>query len=405
MNQEPQKELIIQEHQVVSLVTPELNAKLAGFRHKLGVAKAGYPDIVSWNGSRMAQWDYFPNVAVQTARIFAGNEQYAYSHHQAICKFKGQYVATWSNGFRHEDHFGQEVHYSWSKDGSSWEPYRVLAASPADAADGYGYVRTNVGSYADDARLYAYVGVCKSGGNVGMGMNHMVSRELWLDVYVTEDLENWEHLERLADDIYIIEGPRRTLEGKLLCCGFDIRDWTQGLVLIWDQGADPATKPRMVKMPRSAEGLTVIEGTWFQRDDGAIFMFLREGKYMLRLALSVSHDVGTTWSEPILTDFPGTYARSFAGRLTDGRFYLVGNNYDHYLDRSHLMVALSDDGRQFDRMYTLLNTPTTRRIDGYHKENGFHYPNCLVDGDKLVIICSENKEDVVAVIVDAGELQ
>jgi hypothetical protein len=55
-------------------------------------------------------------------------------------------------------------------------------------------------------------------------------------------------------------------------------------------------------------------------------------------------------------------------------------------------------------MYTILNTPTTRRIDGYHKENGFHYPNSFADGDQLVMICSENKEDIVAAIVDTRNL-
>jgi hypothetical protein len=404
MEEKTSEKLVVKEHKTICVVTPELRSKINGFRHKLGVAKAGYPQIVNWNGSDMAQWDFFPNVPVTASKIYTGNEHYAYSHHQAICKFKEWYVASWSNGFRHEDHFGQEAHYSWSKDGIHWAPYRVLAASPADAVDGFGYVRNNAGLYADGNKLYAYVGVCRSNGNVGMGMNHMVSRGIWLDVYVTEDLQNWQHVERIADDIYLFEGPRLTKDGKLLCCGFDINDWSQGLVLIWEKSADPSSKPRMIKMPKSAEDLVVEQGTWYQRDDGAIFMYLREGKNLFTIALSLSYDGGETWSEPVRTDFPSTYARAHAGRLNDGRYYIIGNNYDHYVDRSHQLIALSDDGLQFDRMYTILNTPTTRRIDGYHKENGFHYPNSFADGDQLVMICSENKEDIVAAIVDTRNL-
>lgn len=282
----------------------------------------------------------------------------------------------------------------------TWQPYRVLARTEFDENANSGIVRNNAGMYVHGDKLYAYVGVCESAGNTGMEMNHIVSKKMQLDVYVTEDLINWKHYERIADDIYLFEGPRRTLNGELLCCGFNFSDWHQGLVLIWEKGMEPWQKPLAIKMPRSSDGIIPEQGTWYQKDDGRIYLFLRDGSISMRLALSISDDGGRTWTKPLRTDFPSTYSRSHVGRLSDGRFYIAGNNYDHYLDRSHLMVATSEDGENFNRMHTLLNTLTTRRIDGYHKEDGFHYPNCMVDDGKLFVVCSENKEDIVVAFVD-----
>ena len=392
--------MIIKEQKIVSIVGSELQKRLENFRHKLGVMKAGYPQIVNWNGTNIGEWDIFPNVPVVTSKIYRGNEDYAYSHHHTICKFKDRYVVSWSNGFRHEDHFGQEVHYSWSADGITWEPYKVLARTEYNENDTIGIVRNNAGVIAFGDKLYAYVGVCKSTGNTGMGTYHMNSKTMWLDVYETEDLVKWKHHERIADDIYLFEAPRPTIEGNLLCCGNDINDKQQGLVLLWEKGMKPDEKPLMVKMPKSTDGILPQQGTWYQGKDGKIWMHVRDGSISMRLALSFSEDGGRTWTEALRTDFPNTFSRAYAGRLSDGRYYIVGNNYDHYLDRTHLMVAISEDGEIFNRMHTLLNTPTRRRIDGYHKEDGFHYPNCMVDDGKLFVVCSENKEDIVVAIVD-----
>jgi hypothetical protein len=284
----------IKEEKIISIVGPGLNDKLAFFRHKLGVKKAGYPKIVNWDGTNIERWDVFPNVPVVSSKVCKGDENYAYNHHHTICKFKDQYVVSWSGGFRHEDRFGQEVHYSWSSDGKNWQPYRVLAHTEFDENATSGIVRNNAGMYTHGDKLYAYVGVCKSTGNIGMAMNHIVSKKMQLDVYVTGDLVNWEHYEKIADNIYLFEAPRPTLGGDLLCCGFDINDWHQGLVLIWEKGMEPWQKPLMVKLPRSSSGIIPEQGTWYQKDDGRIWLYLRDGSISMRLALSFSDDGGRT---------------------------------------------------------------------------------------------------------------
>jgi len=396
--------MIVKEEKKISILTPELDKKTKDFRHKLGIMKAGYPLLLNWNGSEADEWDIFPHIPVEKSVVYYGNDEYAYSHHQTICRFKDKLVVSWSNGFRHEDHYGQQVHYSWSSDAVYWEPYSVLARTSYNGSEAAGTVRNNAGLLAHGEKLYAYIGVCESRGNTGMGMNHMAPKKMTLDVYETGDLAEWKHNESIADDIYLFEAPRPTLNEDLLCCGFDINDWQQGLVLLWKKGSDPAGSPEMIKLPRSREGIIPEQGTWYQQDDGRIYLFLRDGSLSMKLALSISEDGGRTWSEPVRTDFPNTYSRAYSGRCDRDFYYIVGNNYDHYLDRSSLMIAVSKDGEVFDKMQIILDTPTTRRIDGYHKENGFHYPNCLSEDGKIYTVCSENKEDIVVAVIDSRYL-
>jgi hypothetical protein len=395
--------MIIEDHKTISIVGSDLKNRMQAFRHKLGVMKAGYPDLINWNGTEPKDWDYFSSIPAKISKVYRGNEKYAYCCHQSICKFKDRYVAAWSNGYRHEDHGGQQVHYSWSNDGICWEKEKAIAPCGVDT------VQTNSGLFADGDTLYAFMGVCGATEKIGgANLRYLDMTTVRLDVYETKDLVNWKRHERIAEKIYVLEAPRYTAEGDLICCGFDIEAWfrgrRRGLVLLWEKGMKLTDAPIMVEMPSSRYGVISESASWYQRDDGRIWMYLRDGAYSLRLALSFSDDGGRTWTEPVRTDFPNTYSKHYAGRLKDGRYFICGNNYDHYLDRSHMMIAISDDGETFNKMHTILNRPTTRRIDGYHKENGYHYPSCLVDGDKLLLICAENKEDILVAVIETKGL-
>ena len=67
-------------------------------------------------------------------------------------------------------------------------------------------------------------------------------------------------------------------------------------------------------------------------------------------------------------------------------------------------MALSRDGRVFDRMVVLDENRSTRRIAGRHKEDGIQYPDTLVDDDRLIVMFSTNKEDIECGIVDTTTL-
>jgi len=396
------RETAVENYSIIKVLDPGLAQRLQDYQVRIGAIKSGYPILTDWHPVVPDGWGEFAQVPLARSVVYRGNvESWAYSHHQAITKFGDKYVASWSNGFLHEDYVGQEVHCAWSKDGANWSAPQVVAATPVESQ----LVRNNAGLYAGDGRLYCYVGVAKDFGRdtAAPGMSVLKEQHIRLDVYETADLLNWTHHEGICDNVYLFEGPRLTQGGKLMCCGFDLYDH-HGMVLIWDDPSSPTEPPRVVDIRPSPQGVLPEQGTWYQTNDGRIWMYQRDGSIFGSLALTFSDDQGETWSDLLHTDFPNTFSRAHAGRLNDGRFYIVGNNYDRFLDREHLLIALNDDGYVFDRQYTLIEGATTRRINGRHKEDGYHYPNCCVDGDELLVIHSENKEDIVVAVVDTNKI-
>jgi hypothetical protein len=390
------------QYHVAKVVSPRLARQLTDYRMRLAAEKSGYPVLADWHPVIPDGWGTFPPAPFDRRTLYRGNaDTWAYSHHQTITKFKDKYVASWSNGFTHEDYVGQEVHYAWSIDGLTWSDPKVLVRTPVESR----LVRNNAGLYADGRKLCCYVCVAKDFGRdaAAPGMSVLKEQHIRLDVHETTDLVHWTCRENICDNIYLFEAPRKLRSGKLLCSGFDIYDH-HGMVLIWDDPAHPEARPRVVNVRPSPEGILPEQGTWYQTDDGRIWNYQRDGSLSCRLGITFSDDDGETWSDLVRTDFPNTFSRAFAGRLPDGRCYLVGNNYDFLLDRLHLLIALSDDGRTFDRQYTLVEGPTTRRVNGRHKEDGYHYPNCYADGDLLFVIYSVNKEDIEVGMVDTRKI-
>jgi hypothetical protein len=396
------REIPLRTYRELNVVDPKLAKKMVEFRDKLAAMSSGYPVLADWHPVIPEGWGTFPQAPVQRVAIYRGDaSRWAYSHHQGIVKFGDKYVASWSNGLLHEDYVGQEPHLAWSADGLHWSEPQVVAHTPLES----GLVRTNAGLCAAGGSLYNYVCVARDFGRdkAPPGMCSLKPQDIALEVYVTMDLRTWKHYPNLHPNVYLFEGPRPTRKGKLLCCGSDYKD-KHAVVLVWDSPDRLADPPRAIHLPPSPDGVRCCQGTWYQTDDGRIWIYLRDVSESGRLALTYSDDGGQTWSDILRTDFPNTFSRAFAGKLSDGRYYIVGNNYDILLDRRHLQLAISDDGYRFDRQYTLVEGNSTRRINGRHKEDGYQYPNCYADGDRLFVIYSVNKEDVEIGIVDITQV-
>jgi len=55
-------------------------------------------------------------------------------------------------------------------------------------------------------------------------------------------------------------------------------------------------------------------------------------------------------------------------------------------------------------MVRLIKEPTRQRFLGHLKRDGYQFPSCLVDGDRLLIGYCVNKEDIECGIVDTTEI-
>jgi hypothetical protein len=395
-------EQTVKQFKSVSILSEELASKLKQFYLRNAALAAGYHDIEDWHNPIPKDFGTLPHARFERSRIYtAGSDTFHYSHHAHVCKFGSRYVAAWSGGLQHEDLPGQQVHYSVSNDGVRWDPYRCLAATDADS----GSLRCAAGLCVSGQRLVAY---CKTSFKLGQTCKPGMSfhkQEARIDAFVTGDCQTWKEYEGLLDyDVLMLEGPRTTRSGNLLCCAYCNRDDYRGpVVLLWDP-REPWTEPEVVKIPCPEDGGQLIEGSWFQNEQECIFAFWRDETMSLRLYVSSSHDEGRTWTVPIRTDFPDSMARLSAGRLADRRYYIVGNSYPELLNRKYLMLSLSRDGMVFDSMYILADGPTHRRFEGRHKEDGYQYPHTLVDGDRLLVVFSVNKEDIECGILDTRRL-
>ena len=55
-----------------------------------------------------------------------------------------------------------------------------------------------------------------------------------------------------------------------------------------------------------------------------------------------------------------------------------------------------------DEIHVLHDEPIRRRIEGGHREDGYQYPNTIVEENRMFVIYSVNKEDVEAAVVNFG---
>lgn len=338
-----------------------------------------------------------------------------YNHHSGICKWNGTYYYCFSNGTVDEDGPGQSTMLSRSDDGMNWSELVCIAVGDADEDI---FVRTcGIMPYGD--KLVVFIRRnwnTKAALAPGMSVHDDKVIECRIDAHVSEDGRQWRIVENIVPQHWAFEEPRLTTQDRLLTPGTDHRT-SVPTVLLWP-GDNPLENPQVIHIPFYSEDMTgekeyanprdghfpYGEASWYQDDDDRIWMYMRDESGTGRLFISLSEDGGETWTEPMISDMPDSMARVYAGRLNDGRYFIVGNAVGQILDRSKLIISLSENGATFDKMYILVDDPTEQAHDGMLKVNGYQYPNCLVDGDKLLIAYSVNKEDMECGILDMTSL-
>ena len=335
-----------------------------------------------------------------------------YNHHQLITKWKGKYWCAWDNCMTHEEMPGQSTYIAYSDDAKNWSE-RILVA-PGDEEGG---MLRNLGSlYATEDKIYAII---QRKWNISralmQGMSTLDNRACSdrNDLWSSSDGIHWELCkEGIIDAMWIMENIRLTNEGRLMG-PVSTHNMCPGVAL-WP-GNDPEETPEIIEMPYKGnmddyfsghdEGLFVFgEASWYTDDDNRIWMWHRDESASGYLGVAHSEDGGKSWSEVMRSNFPDAMSRVHAGRLSDGRFYIVGNSTRNFMNRNFFSIMLSDDGAKFNRIIRLIEEPTQQRFTGHLKVDGYAYPSCLVEGDTLFIVYSVNKEDIECGIIDCTAL-
>lgn len=354
------------------------------------------------HGTKGAEPPIIPAVpGARRSVVYYGNaENGSYNHHNQIARFAGRYWFAWSNGFRNEEDAGQRVLIASSPDGRTWSDPDIVA----DVEPGSPWAHNCVAMHATDDMLYIVVMTEETEHDETVtGMRRINPDTAYVDLYGSSDGRHFEKVLSYGSEIkWIFEAPRLTAEGRLLCvCTTRNRG---PAILLWP-GDDLLDQPEFITVPEP-EGASFPygESTWYQLDSGRIMVFWRDEGASCRVYVNHSDDGGRTWSEPILSDIPDSMSRLYAGRLSDGRYFLVNNAIPTLLDRRPLMLLLSDDGVEFNDVHMINDSPVEMRRKGLLKINGHQYPCCLVDGDLLLVAYDANKEDLLCEVIDTTRL-
>jgi len=151
----------------------------------------------------------------------------------------------------------------------------------------------------------------------------------------------------------------------------------------------------------------LCEGSFFQTDDNVIHMLLRvTGKgWKGWLWLTESRDNGSTWSSPVQTKFTDNDSKFHFGRLPDKRYYYVGiPDTLHHYDRNPLILAVSNDGKSFNKQYVIADELYQLKEKGLWKGGQYGYPHSIIYKNELYVIISRQKESIEVIRFKLNQL-
>lgn len=325
--------------------------------------------------------------------IYSPDKEWLYNHHPSVIRFKDQFIAIWSNGFKDEDSPGQRVVYATSKDFKHWSPITVLA-SPVKINDTL-TVLTAAGLYQYKGTLVAYYGEYTQ---------HRENTHLWAKT--STDGVHWSAPINMYVPLIPNHGPQLINGGRLIISGnfmFPYTDDKRGISgwkwsSFYPDSLYRQDNSSAFYAPAAKLGLPPLcEGSFYQTDDNVIHMLLRvTGKgWKGRLWLTESKDEGLTWSRPVETDFSDNDSKFHFGRLPDKRFYYVGiPDTLHHYDRNPLVLSLSKDGELFGDNYIIANEPYHLKQEGLWKGGQYGYPVTMIYNGEMYVIVSRQKEAI-----------
>ncbi len=329
-------------------------------------------------------------VATDIGNVYTPSVGWGYAHHPHIAHFKGTFYATFSQGHENEDDCGQRIMLSTSKDGLSWSTPEPLI----DSVQGQDseLVLVNAGVYTDGNRLIVYYGSYEYRADTLRGPNlrpledaHRIDYAMHL--VSTTDGSTWSAPQKMTIPFGCNFGPLPLQSGRLLMCGGTTYPYTDdptglsGFITGKIDGAEAVSRGAKI----------INEGSFFQTDDGVIYMMLRTNTKFLWC--SRSEDNGATWSKAYQTNFTDCSTKFQFGRLPDGRFFYVGSPIPGS-DRNPLMLCLSEDGQNFNRQFILRSEAYKQQIPGLYKGGVYGYPSTVIADGYMYVIYSKHKEAI-----------
>ncbi len=325
--------------------------------------------------------------------------KHAFSHHGGITLYKGKIYAMWSSGEVDEDGCGQRVMWSYTDGFSDWK--KEMPLSDTQMGEHSLTVKFAQGFFSTPDRLYAYFLVSEYKPELLLGEN-VRPRD------VKADTPAWLYNKRfccylLEDGVSWSEPVEAGFGGFNHSCEPMLNGrygFAMGTGVRYTDKIEKGKVPELISSYVNNESILdaktkgaveMCEASFYFTDDGIMHLLMRSGEY--RLWHAESYDNGTTFTDVYPTNFSDDLAKFQFGRLPDGRFFYVGNSVAGQR-RLPLMLAISEDGYNFDKEYIIRDEPVELKQEGLYKGGHYGYPECAILDGYMYIIYSKQKEEM-----------
>lgn len=273
-----------------------------------------------------------PLPGAETHPVWMPDGEFSFLHEAAVIAYHGKLFASWYNNPAHELNGRTPIRARKSLDGGkTWDQVVVIADDPTGeilyCPPVYGIV---------DDTLYLIL-------NQMVAPDHIHA----LDLYrYNEEADRFEFLWsrpipfKLNTNVVHLQNGKLMLPGRI--AELDSFPNTPA-VLISDDGSMEGEWRLVYIAPNGdlPDGSKLVHPEISCAVEGEnILMFCRDDQRNVPLAYT-SGDFGETWAGPFAIDIPFTSSKIYAGELSDGRHYVMGNIWP--ADRSRLAIYLTDD--------------------------------------------------------------
>ncbi len=323
---------------------------------------------------------------VEKATIYdPAQTDWQFTHHPSIAFFKGKFYVVFSNGKIGEDEGEQRIQISESSNFNSWTVPVPLASTTTD------FVLTPGGIFvANENLMVVYYTRNDNAEDLSRPNPNLYAK-------YTSDGTNWSAEINLGIPIFPSHRPSLLSSGKLILTGN--RDFYYTTDLTGLSGWTKSGKSNF----NSGESANLVEGAIIENGDSiyTIFRDVAKQKYLWQ----ESSKDGVNWGTPRVTNFTDNNSKSHLGKLPNGKFYYIGTPDTTSMgSRTPLVLAVSDDGFNYNKTYILAADYYTRKYAGRYKTGQFGYPYSMVHDGCLYIVASRMKEKLEVIKVSLSSL-
>ncbi len=318
-----------------------------------------------------------PKGIIRTLTHDGKNDILPFLHDLAITAFDGKIYEAWYNSTDAEICGSSLIRGRFSSnEGTTWsEPFTVIGSIGSNEEH---YVPVNF--FPHEGKLYALI--------TEMAGKNMT---LTLDLYEqqADPFEKWKKLSNVSGGFICNAPPTMMNNGNYIAGAWiPMKEETPAFpVVLISQGKDITKEWRCNffydPLHPSAPSIRCPETTVYV-EDNVVTAFVRndEGPSYI----FVSKDYGETWSKPYYNPMPVGNSKIYAGKLSNGKKFIVYNEERGYFVRTLLSIAVAERGSdQFSKVYKLFDGDCPEIGRGHiwfypctYEYNGYLYVACTL---------------------------